>query len=463
MKVTKEKIEGSQVVLNVEIEAEEMESAVKQAYRRLGAKTTVPGFRKGKAPPEMLERYYGKEAFVEDAAEHLLPEVYDRAIDEHEVEAIAQPKIDILQINPLSFKATVPVRPTVELADYNEIKIEPETVEVTDEETTEALERLRYMNTPWEPVDRPARFGDLLAINVEGAVEDKVVIDEKEGLYQLEPDPPNAVPGFAEKMEGAEKGEERVFSLTLPEDRGELSGKECNFKVTINEIKDKNLPELDDEFAKSLGQGLETLDSLKGRIGTEIRSRKEWEAKTKLEDQAIEAMTALARTEFPDVLVENEVDRLIDERERYFGDREKLEMYLESIKKTQDELRNELKPMAERNVLRSLVLHKFAELESIEVNDSDVDVEVEQIVGNSTSEGVRQVVDNPSSRETLRRNLYIRKAIDRLMEIATGGQATVATEEVTAEEAVAEEEPAEKEPAESPSKEEGDENDNAAQ
>lgn len=441
------------MVLNVEVEAEEMENAVKQAYRRLGARTTVPGFRKGKAPPEMLERYYGKEAFIEDAAEHLLPEIYDRAIDEHEVEAIAQPKIDILHINPLSFKATVPVRPSVELEDYSEIKFDPETVEVTEEEITETLERLRYMNAPWEPVDRPARVGDLMAINVEGTVEDKVVIDEKEGLYQLEPDPPSAVPGFAEKMEGAEKGEERVFTLTLPEDRGELSGKECNFKVTVNEIKAKNLPELDDEFAKSLGQGLEAMDSLKERIGTEIRSRKEWEAKTRLEEQAIEALTALARTEFPDVLIQNEIDRLIDERERYFGDRAKLEMYLESIKKTQDDLRNELKPMAERNVLRSLVLHKFADLEGIEVSDADVDVEIEHIVGSSSSEGVRQVVDNPSSRDTLRRNLYIRKAIDRLVVIATGGQGAVASEE----------KPAEEETAESPSKEEGDENDNATQ
>jgi len=431
------------VVLNVEVETEEMENAIKQAYRRLGAKTTVPGFRKGKAPPEMLERYYGKEAFIEDAAEHLLPEVYDRAIDEHEVEAIARPEIDILQANPLSFKATVPVRPSVELEDYSEIKFEQEAVEVTEEEVTEATERLRYMNAPWEPVDRPARFGDLLAINVEGTVDDNIIVDEKEGLYQLEPDPPNAVPGFAEKVEGAEKGEERVFTLTLPEDRGELGGKECNFKVVVNEIKTKNLPELDDEFAKSLGQGLETLDSLKEMISTEIRSRKEWEAKSKLEEQAIEALVALARAEFPDVMVQNEIDRLIDERERYFGDRSKLDAYLESVKKTQDELRNELRPMAERAILRSLVLQRFAELEEVEVSNADVDAEVERIIQNASGEGVRQLFDTESNREMLRRNLYIRKAIDRLVEIATAEPGAVTSEE---------------ESTESPEKEEGDEN-----
>ncbi len=431
------------MVLNVEVETEEMENAIKQAYRRLGAKTTVPGFRKGKAPPEMLERYYGKEAFIEDAAEHLLPEVYDRAIDEHEVEAIARPEIDILQANPLSFKATVPVRPTVELEDYSEIKFEQEAVEVTEEEVTEAIERLRYMNAPWEPVDRPARFGDLMAINVEGTVDDKIIVDEKEGLYQLEPDPPNAVPGFAEKVEGAEKGEERVFTLTLPEDRGELGGKECNFKVVVNEIKTKTLPALDDAFAKSLGQGLETLDSLKEMISTEIRSRKEWEAKSKLEEQAIEALVALARAEFPDVMVQNEIDRLIDERERYFGDRSKLDAYLESVKKTQDELRDELRPMAERAILRSLVLQRFVELEEVEVSDADVDTEVERVVQNASGEGVRQLFDTASNREMLRRNLYIRKAIDRLVEIATAEPVAVTSEE---------------ESTESPEKEEGDEN-----
>jgi trigger factor len=194
MKVSSEKIAGSQVVLNVEVEAEEMEEAIKKAVRRLGAKTTVPGFRKGKAPPEMLERYIGKESFVEDAAEHLLPELYDRAIEEQEVDAIAQPQIDVLQVNPLSFKATVPIRPTVELGDYHEIELKQEEVTVADEEVAETLDRIRSVQTPWEPVERPAQSGDLLSIDVKGTVEDRVVIEEKEAAYHLSPDPANALP-----------------------------------------------------------------------------------------------------------------------------------------------------------------------------------------------------------------------------------------------------------------------------
>jgi trigger factor len=428
MKVSTDKIEGSQVVLDIEVDAEEMESAIKKAFHRLGAKTTVPGFRKGKAPPEMLERYFGREALVEDAVEHLLPEVYDRAIQEQEVDAIAQPQVEVLQIDPLSFKATVPVQPTIELDDYHQVKFEQETVVVTEEEEAEALEKIRYMQAPWTPMERPAKSDDLLAIDVEGTVEGEVVINEKEGWYQLSPDLPNALPGFAEQLEGAEKGEERVFTLTLPAEQGESGGKECSFKVLVNEIKEKKLAELDDDFAKSLGQGLETLDSVKEKIAADLRSRKEMEAKNNLEEKAIKALVDLARAEFPDIMVQNEIDHLMSEQERHFGDRHGLEDYLNRLKKTQEEFRNELRPMAERIVLRSLVLQRFAELEGVEVSAADIHAEIENMMQYASDEGVRRLFDSSSARESLRRNLFIRKAIDRLAEIATAGEASVALE-----------------------------------
>jgi len=448
MKVSSEKVEGSQVVLNVEVEAEEMEEAIKKAVHRLGAKTTVPGFRKGKAPPEMLERYIGKESFVEDAAEHLLPEIYDRAIEEQQVDAIAQPQIDILQVNPLSFKATVPVRPTVELGDYHSIELTQEEVTVADEEVDETLERIRTVQTPWEPVERPAQFDDLVSIDVNGTVEDRVVIEEKEAAYHMSPDPANALPGFAEQLVGANRGEERVFSITLPEDRGEMSGKQCDFHVVVNEVKAKNPPELDDEFAKSLGRGFETLEALKEQIASDIKARKEAEARSRLEESAIEALVGLTRTEFPEVLVQNETDRLMEERERYFGDRERLRTYLESIKKTEEELKDELRPAAERIVVRSLVLHKFAAAEDVQVSPEQVESEVRELLENTSDEAVRKAVDSSATRETISRNLFIKNAVDRLVEIATGAKASQAEEE---------------EAAEVPAKEEGDENGEAAE
>jgi len=429
MKVSADKVEGSQVVLNVEVEAEEMEKAVQQAYRRLGARANIPGFRKGKAPSAILEQYFGKDALVEDAAEHLLPEVYDRAIKEHEVEAIAQPQVEVLQIDPLAFKATVPVRPTVELGDYHQIKFALEEVVVAEEEVAEALERLRFAQAPWEPVERAAQLNDLLAIDVEGTIQDKTVINEKGGWYQLSPDSSTAIPGFAEKLEGVEKGEERAFTLTLPIEQGEYGGQECSFKVLVNEIKQKNLPELDDEFAKSLGQSLESLDSLKERVAADLKSRKELEARSNLEGKAVEALIGLAHLEFPDIMVQQEIDHLITERKRYFGNQGGLENYLSSVNKTEEEFRGELKPVAERIVIRSVVLQRFAELEGIEVSAADIDAELKHLRQHASDEKVRQLLDSSSARESLGRNLFIRKAVDRLFEIVTAGDTSVSSGE----------------------------------
>jgi len=431
MKVSTEKIQGSQVVLTIEADKEEMDRSLDKAYHRLAAKTAVPGFRKGKAPRPMLERYLGRDALVEEAANLLMVESYDKALEEHKVDAIDRPKVEVLQVEPLSFKATVPVRPTVELGDYHEIKFVPETVVVTDEEVNEALERLRNMRATWEPVEREAKPEDLLSIDVEGTAQGKVVISEKGGWYTLSPGPSSALPGFSEQLEGAKKGEERTFTLKLPEQFGEIAGEDCSFKVLVNEIKQKNLPDLDDEFAKSLGRGIETMDALREKVLADIKSEKERIEKRKLEDKAIEALVAVSRLEYPEILVQNEIDHLIDERKQHLGERDSLENYLKNAKKTEEEFRNELKPTAEDMIKRSLVLEKLGEVEKTEVSDAEVDAEVERVIqGANNDERVRQLFNSPSGRESLRRNIYMRKTIDRFAAIATTGEGTTPLEEI---------------------------------
>lgn len=447
MKVTTEKIEGSRVVLNIEVEALEMEKAVQQAYRRLGAKADIPGFRKGKAPTALLEQYFGKAVLIEDAAEHLLPEVYDRAIQENEVDAIAQPEVDIVQADPLSFKATVPVRPTVELGDYSEMRFEPDAVEVTGDEVAEVLERIRTLQAPWEPVDRPAVAGDLLAVDVEGTVEGATMIDEKERWYELSPDLPSPMPGFSEQMEGAEKGQEKTFSLTLPEGQGEHGGKECNFRVVVNEVKEKKLAELDDEFAKGLGQGLQTLEALREKLEADLRGRKETEARNAIEEKAILTLVDLAKIEYPDVMVDRQIDHLVEQQREELGDRKGLENYLKSVGKTEEELRNEIRPVAEKMVVRSLAIQRFTEMEAIEIGADEIDAEVEGIRQLASGEGITKLFESPAARESLGRNLFMKKAMDRLYEIATGDSGHVPS----AEESIA-----------SPTKDEGDENADAA-
>ncbi|MBE0480568.1 MAG: trigger factor [Dehalococcoidia bacterium] len=432
MKVTTETIEKSQVVLNIEVDPEEMERAVQQAYRRVGARTTIPGFRKGKAPVAMLERYLGKEALVEEAAEHLLPEVYERVIREHEVPIIAQPQVEVIKVDPLAFKATVPVRPTIELGDYRTIKLESKPVEVADQEVSATLEKLRSAQAPWEPVDRPAGTGDLLAIDVEGTIDGEKVIEEKDGWFPLAPDARAGVPGFAEKLEGAVRDEVREFTLTLPEERSQYGGKECSFRVTVKEVKEKRLPELDDELAKSLGLGLETLDALKERIAGDIRVQKEREARSLLEEKAVSALIDTARLEYPDVLVEHEIEHLMEEQQRYFGQGQKLENYLEALKKTEEELKNELRPVAERLVTRSLVLHKFAELEGVEVEASEIDSEIQRMLEHTEEDRLRSALQTEQARESLRRSLYMKKALDRLVELTTATDEEAGSGEVEA-------------------------------
>jgi len=411
LKVSSEKIEGCRVALNIEVEPEEMEKALEGAYRRLVSKTIVPGFRKGKAPRPMLERHIGREALVKDALDRLVPELYEQAIKEQEIGAIGQPEMEMTQAEPPIFKATVPVRPVVELGDYRAIKVTPEAVEITDDEVNEVLENLRHTQALWEPVEREAHLGDLVAIDVEGMVEGKTVLDNKGSQYQLSPNSAMPVPGFAEQIVGMRMGEEKAFILPFPEDfsTAELVGKECHFRASISEVKEEHLPELDDEFVKGLGQDLETLEQLRERIANNLKAVAEQEAKSKLESQVMEAVVGLANLEFPAILTEQEIDRMAREQTIRFG----------GI--TEEEFRHQARPVAERRIANSLVIGKVCEEEKIEVNGAETDAEVERRVQSAGEQGeqTRQTFSSPEARESLQNELLTRKTIDRLIELAT--------------------------------------------
>jgi len=430
VKVAAERIPGSQVVLSIEVEAEELEQGLEQAYRRLVTRTAVPGFRKGKAPRPILERFLGQEGLRQEALERLLPELLSRAVEEQELEPIAQPELEITQMEPVAFKATVTVRPEVELGNYREIRIPLEPVEVKEEEVDSTLERLRYINAPWEPVERPTQAGDLLSLDVAGSVDGKTVIDRKGEAYQLDLNSSLPAPGFAQQLEGMEWGGEKQFVLVLPPELGELGGKECEFKVVVSEIKEKRLPELDDEFAKSLGRGEETLESLRANLVQELKTQAERQAKNSLGERAVEAVVNMVKLELPRVLVEQEIDRLLSRKreQRQLGPEE----YLSQMKKSEEELRAELSPEAEANVTRSLVLAEIARVEGITVSQEDVDAEVERLVQGAGESGaaLRGLFSSVAARGSIELTLLTRKTAERLVEIAAGEiQAEEETEE----------------------------------
>ncbi len=421
MKVSSQRIENSQVVLRVEAEPEEVEHSLEEAYRHLVKRIDVAGFRRGKAPRMMLERYLGKEALREEALEHLVPELLSRALEQEGIDAIAQPQIEIVESDPgVVFQATLPVRPTVELGNYREISVAPEPVEVAEEEVEKALEQIRYEHAPWQPAERPIQFGDLVTIDIKVTQSDNTVLERKDLQYQVLSEFPFPVPGFAERLEGVEKGQQKEFSISFPPDheRRELAGKEYLFTVTASEVKEKKLPELDDEFAKSLGQGFDDLESLRQRVASNLRAMAEERARKRLEETVVEALVERSKVEFPPILVEREIDLLVKEGEK------SVEGHLRSRGRSEEELREELRPQATKRLIRSLVLGKVAEEEKIEVTAAEVDEEVEALAQGAGERGeeLRRVFRSEEARQSLEDLLLTRKTVRRLVEIASAGE-----------------------------------------
>ena len=430
MKVTKEKTENSQVFLTIEMEPAEVEESLDKSYHRLVKKESIPGFRKGKAPREILERYIGKGSLLGDALDNLLPEACEKAIKEQEIEAIARPHVEITQTDPVVFKVTVPIKPTIKLGDYHHIQVTPEPVDVTEDDVNAAIEQLRHQEATWEPVERQVEFGDLVVLDIESNIEDKPFINRKGIQYQVVHDLPFPAPGFAEQLPGMKKNEDKEFKLQFPSDfsNAELAGKESSFKVRITEIKQEILPELDDEFAGGINPDFKSLDSLREQVSADLKLRAEEKARMDFEERVIEAVVDIAELEFPPILVEMEIDRLLNQRlQRLQVGKEGLEEYLRGINKTEEELREGLRPLATKRVTRSLVLGRIADEGKIEVTDSEIEDEIENMTKSAAEkkDELQEFLNRLESRESIKQLLTARKTIRQLVEIAKGSNTDV--------------------------------------
>jgi len=424
VKVTKDKIENSQAFLTVEMEPAEVEDSLEEAYQRLVKKTNVPGFRKGKAPRVMLEHYIGRESLLEDALNSLIPLAYEDALKEQEIEAFARPDIEITQTDPLVFKATVPLPPAVRLGDYASLRLTPQLVASTEGEVDSVIDRLRHQQATWEPVEREINTNDLAVFDIESTVEEKPFINQKGAQYQVLENYPAPVPGFAEQLVGMKRDSAKEFSLQIPTDYPdkELAGKEAHFKVAVSEVKQEQLPELDDEFAQGIDPKFETLTSLRQQVADNLRLRAEEKARSDFEEKVIEAVVGQSEVEFPPFLVDMEISRLLDQRLRHWRESgQGLEEYLASINKTEDELREELRPPATQRVIRSLVLDKVTQEEKIEVSGTEIDSEIEDMaqgLAENRRDEFTKLMNTPQSRESIKHFLVRRKTIQRLTEIA---------------------------------------------
>ena len=429
MKVTRDKIENSQAFLTVEMEPPEVEASLEAAYQRLVKRTNVPGFRKGKAPRAMLERYLGKESLLEDALNKLIPRACEDALKEQEIEAFARPAVEITQTEPLIFKATVPLRPTVKLGDYHSVRLKPEPVASTKKEVASVIERLRHQQATWEPVEREIGFNDLVVFDIESTASGKPFINQKGAQYQVIENYPAPLPGFAEQLVGIKRDEEKEFKLQTPKDYPdkELADKEASFKIRVSEVKQERLPELNDEFAKGIDPKFKTLSSLRKQVTDNLKIRAEEKAKQGFEEKVIDAVVNLSEVEFPPVLVEMEVSHLFNQQLRHWQESGRgLEDYLASINKTEEKLREELRPLATKRVTRSLVLDKISEEEKFEISDSEIDSEIEDMTkGAAEGKGgeLKKLLNTPQSRESIKQFLVRRKTIQRLVDIARGSGA----------------------------------------
>jgi trigger factor len=424
LKVSTEKIPESQVLMTIEVEPERLDAAREKALRKLAPRAKVPGFRPGKAPKNMVLSYFGEERVLDEALDVLVPDVYREALEADEsIDAIARPRLVVETTEPLVVKATIPVRPTVELGDYQSVRVAAEPIVVEESRVEETLQVLRKRSATLEPIERAIAWTDVVRIDVLGTVEGEKMVDQKDVEVQLAEDRDVLFPGFEEALLGHKKGEAVEFTLAVPEEvkSEKFAGKQCDFVVNVTETKEEILPELDDAFVKAVGEGFETVDALRQRIREDIGKVQEQQRDNRYHEEILTQLVERATIEFPPVMLDVEVDRLVHEHARQIGDEHNMEGYLASIGKTAEEVREELRPIADTRLRRSLVLSQLTGAENIEAADEEIEAEIDKMTASAGQQAaqLRQLFDSENGRDTIRRNLQTKKTLARLVEIAT--------------------------------------------
>ena len=385
MSLQVEKLEHNMAKLTIEVSAEELEKALQGAYNKQKKNISIPGFRKGKVPRQMIEKMYGPEVFYDDAANQLIPEAYGKVYDEEDLEIVSQPKIDIVQIEkgkPFIFTAEVALKPEVTLGEYKGLKVEKISNRVTQKEIEAKLVEEQEKNARTVSVtDRPVQDKDEVVLDFEGFVDGVAFEGGKGENYPLTIGSGAFIPGFEEQLIGANLEEEKEVNVKFPEEyhAKDLAGKEAVFKCTVHEIKVKELPELDDEFASEVSE-FETLDAYKADIKAKIKEQKIAEGKRKQEDKAVEEAVANAQMDIPDAMVDTEVRQMANDfAQRLQQQGLTLDQYFQFTGMTAEKMTDELKPQALKRIQTRLVLEAILKAENIEISDEKIDEEIQKM------------------------------------------------------------------------------------
>lgn len=425
MSVQVENLEKNMAKLTIEVPAEELEKALQGAYLKNRGKISIPGFRKGKVPRQLIEKMYGAAIFYEDAANELIPEAYEKAAKESELEIVSQPEIDVTQIEkgkPFIFTAEVAVKPEVTLGAYKGVEVPKSDLEVTAEEIQAEVDKERESNSRTITVeDRPVADKDIATIDYEGFVDGEPFEGGKGTDYPLTIGSGTFIPGFEEQLIGAKIGEEVEVHVTFPEDyRAEnLKGKEAMFRCTVKELKVKELPEEDDEFAKDVSE-FDTMEEYREDIRKNLTEKKEKAAKAAKEDAVIEKIIEGAQMEIPDAMVNTQVRQLMDEfAQRISSQGLSMEQYMQFTGATPQALLDQMKPQAMQRIQSRLVLEAVAAAENLEASEEELKEEIQKMADlyKMEVEKVEELLDD-TARKQMKDDIAIQKAVELVRESA---------------------------------------------
>lgn len=421
MSVKWEKQEGNEGVLTVTVPAEEVNAGLDKAFKKVVKQVNVPGFRKGKMPRQMFEQRFGAEALYQDALDFILPDAYASAVEEAGINPVDRPEIDIEQMEKgkeLIFTAKVIVEPEVELGDYKGLEVEKEDTEVTEEDLNKAIEAdLARKAELVVKEEGEVAEGDVVNLDFDGYVNDEAFEGGKAEGYDLEIGSGQFIPGFEEQLIGTKVGDEKDVNVTFPEEyhAEELAGKEAVFKVKINEVKSKEVPELDDEMAKELDESVDSVDAYKEKYKKDLQEQKTLQAENNMKESLIAQAVENAKVDIPEAMINTELDRMMQEFEQRIAQQGlNLDLYYQFSGQTEEQLKESMKADAEARVKTNLTLAAIAKAENIEVSDADVDAELSKM-----SEQFGLSVDDIKAAlgngEVLKDDLRIQKAIDVLV------------------------------------------------
>ncbi|MEI3174354.1 MAG: trigger factor [Lachnospiraceae bacterium] len=425
MSVQVEKQEKNMAKLTIEVSAEEFGAALEKAYQKDKKKINVPGFRKGKAPRKMIEKMYGAGIFYEDAANIVIPEAYAAAAKECAEEIVSQPQISVTQIEegkPFIFTAEVALKPAVTLGDYKGVEVEKSVIEVSEEEVEKEVDKERENNSRMIDVDdRAVEKGDIIKLDFEGFVDGEAFQGGKAEDYSLTIGSGSFIPGFEDQLIGAKIGEEKEVNVTFPEEYHEasLKGKPAVFKCTVKEIKVKELPAADDEFAKDVSE-FDTLAEYKDDIRSKLVEKKEAQAKREKQNKAVDKAVANAQMEIPDAMVTEQVRRMADDfAKRLQSQGLTVEQYMQFTGMTADKLLEQMRPEALKRIQNSLVLEAVAKAENIEIGDDKVKEEIEKMATAYKMEfdKVNELIGE-AEREQMKADLAIQAAVELIADAA---------------------------------------------